>query len=511
MSTPSRVIRNTGYLYIKMAISIIISLYSTRILLQALGTSDFGIFTIVGGTIAMLGFLNSSMANATQRFMSFAEGESSEERKLKVFNVSMILHIIIAFLTSVILLIAFFPLFNGVLSIESSRIFAAKIVYLSLVVSSIFAIVNVPYDAVMTAHENMLFYSILGVVESILKLLIAFFCLSYYGDKLILYGILISALPLFTLNVMKIYCHMHYSECKYSFRKYYDWALMKEIACFSGWNFLTSISNLLSGQGIGIVLNHYFGTTSNASHGIAQQVNSQLCAFAENMKKALNPVIVKKAGANELDSMNYASLLGCKFGFLLTAIFAIPLIIEMPYVLGLWLKNIPDYAILFCRLQLIQSLVTQSTASIATSIYAQGRIKFYAIWKSIMNIAPIFVTCLIFKIGGGPVWLYIPMILIWGVGGNCIILHYANVLCQQRVKDWLTVVLIPIISVISLMSIGGLICEYFFPMSFFRLILCCFVSTAILLISTWYLGLRKREKILFNDYVKNVKSRLNRN
>lgn len=501
MSTVSRVIKNTGFLYIKMVITIVVSLYSTRIILQALGASDFGIFTIVGGAIGMLGFLNSTMANATQRFMSYAEGEGNEEKKLKIFNVSLILHVIIAVLTALLLLVAFFPLFNGILNIEPERLPAAKMVFMSLVISTLLTIVNVPYDAIMNAHENMLYYSIVGIVESILKLGVAFACRYFNGDKLILYGILMALIPLFTLSIMKVYCHRNYSECRFAIKSSLDISLMKEIMLFSGWNFLTAISNLISGQGIGIVLNHFFGTTLNAAHGIAQQVNSQLCAFAENMRKALNPVIVKSAGARDVNTMNNASLMGCKYSTLLTSFFAIPLILEMQYVLTIWLKNVPDWAVLFCRLQLLQSIITQLAGSVTTSIYAQGKIKEYAIWKSVMNLLPIFVTYICFCMGGDPFWLYVPMMLIWGVGGDIIILYYAKRLCNLTINEWLRRVLFPVTTIIIMMIFLGCCVIKFLPSSFIRLLVCCSATSVMMVGALWIVGMSNSEKSIVKSFL----------
>ena len=169
MSTATRVVKNTGFLYVKMGITILVSLYTLRILLASLGAADYGIFTIVGGAIMMLGFLNSTMANATQRFMSYAEGEGNLEKKTKIFNVSLVLHVLIAALTALMLLLFFFPLFDGILNIQPDRVPAAKIVYYCLVFSTMLTIVNAPYEAVMNAHENMLYFSIIGIFESLLK------------------------------------------------------------------------------------------------------------------------------------------------------------------------------------------------------------------------------------------------------------------------------------------------------------------------------------------------------
>ena len=212
------------------------------------------------------------------------------------------------------------------------------------------------------------------------------------------------------------------------------------------------------------------------------------------MRKALNPVIVKSAGAKDVRAMNYAAQMGCKFSVLLTSLFAVPLILEMPYVLELWLKTVPNWAILFCRLQLLQSLVTQSAGSIETSIYAEGRIKDYAIWKSLMNILPIFITYLCFSMGGGPFWLYVPMIIIWGVGGDWVILHYAKTNCNQSISEWAKTVILPLAIIIVPMFAIGTLVIYVVPSSFIRLIVCCIVTTISMFVGMWLFGLGKQEK-----------------
>ena len=183
--TANRVIKNTGYLYAKMAITMFVSLYTTRLILNSLGASDFGIYNIVGGAIAMLGFLNAAMAGATQRFMSFAEGEGKREKQKYIFNISIILHLLISLVVILVLIIAGFVFFNGILNIPADRIGAARVVYFSLIASTVLTVMNVPYDAVMNAHENMRYYAIVGILESFLKLAVAFVCVYAIGDKLI--------------------------------------------------------------------------------------------------------------------------------------------------------------------------------------------------------------------------------------------------------------------------------------------------------------------------------------
>ena len=187
-STANRIIKNTGFLYAKMGITMFISLYTTRLILNSLGASDFGIFNIVGGSIAMLGFLNAAMASATQRFMSYSEGEGNKEKQKSIFNVSFILHLVISFIIAILLIIAGYFFFNGILNIPEGRIFAAQVIYASLIVSTMFTVMTVPYDAVMNAHENMKYYAIVGIFESLLKLIVAFICVYSTSDKIIVYG-----------------------------------------------------------------------------------------------------------------------------------------------------------------------------------------------------------------------------------------------------------------------------------------------------------------------------------
>ena len=495
MSTSSRVIKNTGYLYIKMGITIFVSLYSTRLILASLGASDFGIFNVVGGAIVMLGFLNSTMANATQRFMSYAEGEGMLENKRIIFNVSMVLHFIIAALTVVLLLGVMYPLFNGIFNIEPDRIPAAKVIYYSLVFSSVLTIINVPYDAVMNAHENMLYYSIVGIFEALLKLGIAFVCVYTDYDKLIVYGILMAVVPFITLTIMKVYCHRHYDECVIAPRRYWDGSQARQIANFFGWNFLTAISSLFSAQGIGIVLNHFFGTVLNAAQGIANQVNGALSLFSGNMMKALNPVITKSAGAKDIVSMNHATLAGCKFSTLLTLFFGVPLCLEINYVLSLWLKEVPEWAALFVVLLFVQTIIVQMANSASTAVYAKGHIKHYAIWKSIMNAMPVLLVWLAFFLGGSPVWLYIPMITVWAIGGNIVIVYYAKLKCSLNVKDYLCKVMLPLLGATMIMALFGIIPLLLFQPYFERLVITCLATTAGFLLSVGIFVMNKEERI----------------
>ena len=416
--TANRVIKNTGYLYAKMGITMFISLYTTRLILNTLGASDFGIFNIVGGAIAMLGFLNIAMASATQRFMSYTEGEGNKEKQKYIFNVSIILHSIIAGAIIVALLIAGYFFFNGILNIPSDRIFAAKVIYGSLIMSTVLTVINVPYDAVMNAHENMKYYAIIGIIESILKLFVAIICVYSSCDKLI------ACIPLITLSIMKIYCHKKYEECTINLHKYWDKKLLKTMISFAGWNLFTSSASMITNSCVGIIMNNFFGTIINAAQGIANQICGQLLSITNVMTKAVNPVIMKTEGAKEHAKVLKISATSSKLTYFLVSFLALPAIVTMPVLLKYWLKNVPDYAIFFAQCQLIISLCEQMTSGYNSAIIASGNIKGISISKSALKFLYLPLSYIIFKSGHGVVVAYYILVLIQGILNGLIIPIY---------------------------------------------------------------------------------------
>lgn len=499
MSTANRVIKNTGYLYAKMGITMFISLYTTRLILNSLGATDFGIFNIVGGAIAMLGFLNGAMASATQRFMSYAEGEGRKDKQKNIFNVSIILHFLISLVVGAALLAAGYFFFNGILNIPADRIGAAKVVYGSLIVSTMFTVMTVPYDAVMNAHENMKYYALVGIVESLLKLAVAFAVVYTHSDKLVLYGILMACLPLITLSVMRVYCHKHYVECVFAPRRYWHKGMMKEMTSFAGWNFLGSISNVLGGYGLGIVLNHFFGALLNAAQGIGNQLCGQIQVLSNTMLKAVNPVIAKSEGAGNRNLMLETSLEGCKISYFLMAIVSIPALIEMPYIMKLWLGEVPPWAALFCQLQIIRTLVEQLTILLGTTIAAQGDIATYSKIRSFLNLLPLILTYVFFSYGLPPYWMYVGWILSWGVIGGGVSLFIAKKKCGLSFGEYVNRVLYPCLLVTVICSIIGILLKELFDPGIWRLIVICIVTIAVFICVVWHIILDTKEKgILLN-------------
>lgn len=428
MNTVSRVIRNTGFLYMKMGVTMFISLYATRLVLNALGVDDFGIFNMVAGVIAMLAFLNASMAAATQRFMSYAEGEGDPEKQKIVFNISVVLHLAIAVMVGILLYAAAPILFGHVLNIPEDRVVAARCVYWAMIASTVFGILGVPCEAMLNAHENMLYFAVIGVLESFLKLGAALLVVHVPADKLVLYGVLMAGISILAMTAMLVYCRRNYAECVIAPRRYWKRGVFREMGSFAGWNFTVSASSMLSEYGVGIVLNHFFGVALNAAQAVAQQINGQTMAFSGTMLKALNPVISKSEGAGNRGLMLRASLSGCKFAYLLMAVFAIPLILEAPGLLGLWLHSVPAWAVLFCRLQLARTLLEQLFLSLGAAIYAEGNIRLYTLVKTGSGILFLGATWGFYRMGWPPCMMYVAAILFVTVPGGLLALS----ICVRR-------------------------------------------------------------------------------
>lgn len=460
-STANRVIKNTGFLYAKMGITMFISLYTTRLILNSLGASDFGIFNIVGGAIAMLGFLNAAMASATQRFMSYSEGEGDKEKQKSIFNVSFVLHLGISLIVGIVLLIAGYFFFNGILNIPEDRIFAAKVVYGSLIVSTMFTVMTVPYDAAMNAHENMKYYAIVGIFESFLKLAVAFACVYTVYDKLIVYGILMACIPLITLTIMRVYCHKHYEECVIAPRVYWKKGLMKEMTSFAGWNLFQTAAAMITNYGLGIVLNIYYGTMLNAAQGIANQLNGQMGVLTNNISKAVSPIIVKSAGRKEQNKMMIVSFFFSKIFFIITSMMLVPFLMFGEVILKWWLKEVPPYTNIFLILIIVVSITEIFLNSLGQMISAIGRIKYVSFFRSFSTILCLPTILLLFYCNFPPYVMYIVLLLktIINIG---ISLYFSSLYYGLSVKFYFNNVLFRCLLFLSIIMISTNLCRYFF-------------------------------------------------
>lgn len=505
MSTANRVIKNTGFLYAKMGITMFISLYTTRLILNSLGTSDFGIFNIVGGAISMLGFLNAAMASATQRFMSYSEGEGDKEKQKNIFNVSFVLHLGISLVVGIALLIAGYFFFNGILNIPEERIFAAMVVYGSLIVSTMFTVMTVPYDAAMNAHENMKYYAIVGIFESFLKLTVAFACVYTIYDKLIIYGILMACIPLITLTIMRVYCHKHYEECVIAPRVYWQKGLMKEMTSFAGWNLFQTAAAMITNNGVGIVMNIFFGTIINAAQGVANQISGQLMTLTNNMAKAVNPVITKTEGQKDYNKVLSLASTSSKATFFITSLFSIPAIITMPYLLQVWLKDVPDYAVFFAQCQLIISMCEQLTSGFNVAITASGQIRGLSIFKSIVKFSYLPISYLLLKLEISIIIVYCILVVMQGfVNGLFVPIYFLNKIFHYNIAKYLRITFFPLVVTTLLVSFVGILLSSVFNgwNLLFTAFGCCILCNITLF---YHISLNKDEKTIVSNLIVKIK------
>lgn len=507
MQATHRVAKNTAILYARMAITIFISLYATRLVLAALGMADFGLFNVVGGVIAMLGFLNASMAVATQRFMSFAQGAGNLEKVKLIFNMSTLLHWGIAVVILAVLEIAGYFFFNGVLNIAPERLGVAKIIYQFMVVSTLFTVISVPYEAVITSHENMMVYAVLGIIEAVLKLGIALYITYSAQDHLITYGFLMASLSIFLLVLRRIYCHRYYAECVLQLHHYYDKALLKEISGFAGWSLLGAASSMLANYGATIVINVFFGTLVNAAESIAAQVNGQLSVFANTMLKALNPMIDKSEGSGNRGLMLKASMMGSKLSFFLLSVVFIPVLIQMPFILKLWLKQVPEYSVVFCTLALIRSLVDQLYMTLTSTIAAVGNIKRYQVCSSFLNLLPLTISYILFYFHFPPYSL-LAVFVIYSLINGILVIYFAKVDCDLSIPSYLRNVIIRCVTSFLIILTITYFTSLLVADLYLRLLSTIFISTISFVFIVWFIGFNSEERNKLDEVFKFILKRI---
>jgi len=448
MSTGRRVIKNTAYLYIRTIASLLLGVFTTRVLLEALGESDFGLYNVVGGSIAMLGFMSASLSSATQRFLNIAEGEGDKDRIRLYFANSIIIHWTLSAIMVVIFVGAGFFFFNGILNIPEGKYYDAIIVYACLLISTVFSITIVPYEAEINAHENMLFFSIVGIIDVVLKFVIALVVLYFHSDKLILYAGMMAIESFAIRYLCQVYCRRNYEECRdIKIHKSLDRSIIRQMTSFAGWNLANIATGMISLFGMNIVVNHYFGTNVNAAMGIATQLSGVLMGLSANMIKAVTPVIMKSEGGKRHDKMLEYSYVSCKFSYLIFSVCCIPVLFYIHPILKLWLIEVPEWTTIFCIILIISTLIEQLTVVLYQSIMAGGDIKKYNIYRSFVNISPLVVSILMFQFGDfPPYWALIN----WGIYkvfmGGLVNLYFSHLKLQLSLQVYLNKVLMPTIS-----------------------------------------------------------------
>ena len=374
-SNTKRIAKNTLMLYFRQILIMLVSLYTVRVVLNVLGAEDYGIYNVVAGVVTMFAFLSNAMASASQRYFSFDLGKNDEEHLKITFSVTFQIYILLAIFVIVIAETLGLWFVNHKLVIPEGRLFAANCIYQTAIFSFLMTIITTPFMASIIAHENMNVYAYVSIVEASLKLGIVFLLKILPFDKLIIYGFLLAAVSVINTSLYRFYCHTHYVECKYHFVK--DFSLFKELISYSGWNMFGSVASVILKQGITILLNIFFGPFVNAARAVSSQVSTAIMSFSQNFSNALRPQIIKLYAAEKKEEVLKFLVYGTKIVFFLMLIICIPFYFQVPYILRIWLKQVPDYTILFVQLVTIHVIIDSVSFPLMAVVQATGKIRLY--------------------------------------------------------------------------------------------------------------------------------------
>ena len=493
MQPGNKVILNTVILYMKMAVSIVIGLYSTRLILSALGVEDYGLYNLVAGIVSMLSFLNTSLASSTQRFLSYSLGKKNLNHVSKIFYYSVILHLSIAVI--VILLIELLGVYGirNWLVIDEDRVETAIWVLHFLCISVFFTIIAVPYMAVLISRENMLLLSISEILQAVLKLGAAFFLLEYVGNRLLAYALIMALIMISSLAFQIIVCNMKYPEVHIRLQPLRDKALFKDLLSYAGWFSFAAIGSIGRFQGIPVIMNLFFGVVANAAYGIANQVNGLMQFFATAISQSIRPQIVKSEGGGDRKRAIRLSLVACRYMYFLCAIFTIPVMLEAPYILNLWLETVPLYTVGFCRLVLLATLLLMLSSGLNIAVDATGRIKYTYVLVGSLHFLILPIGYCLYRIGC-PIYT-----ILWVVVVEEVACMFVRVICARQVvgiafKDYFMGTLFPVIVITAVSVSVGLIPVLTLPESFLRVVLCCFSYAIAFMIMAWLVGIERSEK-----------------
>ena len=495
-----RVAKNTVILYFRMFFLMLIGLYTGRVILATLGVEDFGVYNVVGGMVSMFAILSASLSAAISRFITFTLGKGDKKEELqRIYSTAIIIEAGLAVAIGILIeLIGAWYLYHKMV-IPDGRMTAAFWVLQCTIVSFGLKLISVPFNAEIIAHEKMDVYAYFSVAEALLALLNVFILRIIPFDKLILYAILTVIAALLMRIAYAMYCRLAFEECRFHLQ--FEKKLLKEMGSFAGWNLLGQGAWILNTQGIDLLVNSFFGVTMNAARGVAMQVYGAVGKLASNFEVALNPQITKTYAEGNLHAMHTLVFRGTRLSLYLMALLGIPVIIEAPYLLDIWLKEVPDKAVLFTRLTIICYMINELGATLVTSQLATGNIKRYQIIITLCGIWVFPLTWLAYKFGGVVEWCYYLFMLVY------FLLVFVRVylvkdLIDLPVKDYLIRVLGRIFLVFLLVVPIPYLIHHYMAEGFLRLVLVVIASTLCLGAAVFVAGMEKDEKTILIAYIK---------
>ena len=492
-----RIAKNTLLLYVRMLFLVLVGLYTSRVVLRILGVVDFGIFSVVGGVIAMIGFIQASLGGATSRFITFDLGRGDMAAMKKTFGNIVTIHLLFA---GIILLVgetAGLWFVMNKLQIPESRQVAAFWVYQFSILTAILSIVSIPYNAVIVAHERMSAFAYITIADVVLKLLIVYLLLVVPYDRLIVYSALFFCIQLFDRIVYGIYCNRYFEETRVGL--HIDKKQFKEIAVFAGWTINGNLAVMGYTQGLNILLNMFFGPAVNAARGIAVQVQTVSQQFCTNFQMALNPQLTKSYAQGDLDYMHKLVIASSKFSFFIMLLIALPLMLEADVVLHWWLGDVPDHTANFLRLILCTSLLFTLSNPILVSVHATGRLKTFQLIEGTMLLLIVPVAYVLLKFFDVPPESVFVVHIVIEICTQCVRLKIVLPMIGMRMRLYLKKVVYRLALVVATAPILPIVLHEVSGKGVISFIVVVSASVVSLSASIYWLGCSNSERLLVRE------------
>lgn len=486
-----RIMRNTLFLYIRTFFTMIVSLYTSRVVLRQLGIDDYGVYNVVGGFVSMFYIIVGPISNAISRFLTFELGKGNLNRLKDTFSTSVNVQLLLGLI--VILIGETFGMWflNNKLNIPESSMIAANWVLQCSILSMVIGLINVPYYSSIVAHEKMDAFAYVSIVEVILKLLLALSLLKIATNKLIFYSVGIVLIGLVMRLIYSVYCSRKFEECHYELK--FDIATFKTMFGFAWWSFLGNTAYVFNTQGISMLMNIYFGIILNTAKGIAMQVEGAVMTFVNSFTTAFNPQITKSYAENNREYMYSIMCRGSKFSYFLLLMLIIPIEFETPIILRLWLSESPEYSISFMRLTLINSATMLLGSPFLQGILATGNIKYYQIAVTIIGLCVFPISWIAYWKGCPPEIYFLISIVIY----NLLIwvrMWFIKKLLGFKIRLFFENVFIPIIRCTIIAVIPTFIIWLFMRDGYLRLITITIVNFVTTPLIVYFWGMTKGER-----------------
>lgn len=505
-SDNKRIAKNTLFLYFRTLLIMLITLYTSRVILDALGVEDYGIYNVVGGVVAMFSILSGSLSNAISRFITFELGRGDLKKLNVIFSTSVNIQIGLSFLVVVLGASIGGWFLNTHMNIPSERLPAANwVLYCSLLVFGI-NLISIPYNACIIAHERMAAFAYVSILEALLKLLVCYLIVISPFDKLVSYSVLLVLVALVIRLVYGFYCSKHFGECRYRF--VHDRSLLRQMLGFSGWSFFTNTNTILNTQGVNMLINVYFGVTLNAARGIATQVEAAVLQFVNNFTTSINPQITKKYASGDKVRMFSLICKGAKFSYFSMLLLSMPLICEAETILSIWLTVVPEHTVIFVQLSLVLGMFDCIGASGYTACAATGRMRLYSLVITPIGFLEFPLTWLFFFCGAPAVYTYYLYVLVKAmvvVARVFLLKEMIGLQPSRFVRD----VFQPVILATLLASLLPSIVVCFMPPTFIRLLLSIAVGGVSVSVASLYIGMNKSERKTVIEYVLKILKKKN--